>query len=294
MCANHRIDSIADSALLHQRVRDMSVEVLRQILDTFPSIKRVTFAGVGEPMLVSGVFKMVKVACDHGVHCGMVSNGTKLMARMEELLESPLSEISFSLNAGSAEKYAQLVGMPAGTFYEISEAIKELIAKRNAMGKALSVAVSSVMWRSNLSEAPEIFRHAASLGVDMVNFHNYIPDPSREGDVNEVIKLVDDSRLATVRKACERQGVASKFALPIPIGPISKKRCLSFFRSINIDGDGNVGGCLRVLPPHRNNGNILLEGREVWVNDYFKSRRQLYLDDSVPLPAACLYCVETF
>lgn len=291
MCANHRIDLLNESVLLHQKVRDMSVELMRQILDTFPSIKRVTFAGVGEPMLASDVFELVKVAGDRGIQCGMVSNGTKLDVRMEELLKSTLTEISISLNASNAERYSELVGMPQKTFYEISNAIKELIARRDAMGKKLRVAVSAVLRRSSLNEAPDILRHAASLGADIVNFHNYIPDPAREGDVDEVVKVADKSQLAAIYKACERQGFTTEFKLPVPIKSSPKKKCLSFFSTLNVDGDGNVGGCMRVVPPSAENGNIR-NGASLWTNEYFSQHRSIYRSKTAALPEECRYCVE--
>jgi MoaA/NifB/PqqE/SkfB family radical SAM enzyme len=291
MCANHRIDLLNESVLLHRKVRDMSVELMRQILDTFPSIKRVTFAGVGEPMLVSNVFELVKVAGDRGIQCGMVSNGTKLAERLEEVLNSHLIEISISLNASNAEKYSELVGMPHKTFYEVSNAIKELIDRRNALGKKLRVVVSAVLRRSLLNEAPDIFRHAASLGVEAVNFHNFIPDLGRQGEVNDVISSRERAQLKLLAKKCQSQKGTPRLFLPKPINESPGKLCLSFFRNINVDGEGNVGGCMRVMPPAPENGNIR-DGKDVWQNAYFTRYRNIFQNPAIPLPKMCLYCVE--
>lgn len=292
MCANHRSDMVDGSALNHNTVRDMSAEVFEKVLDTFPSIKKVTFAGVGEPMLAQDLFRMVKIAGGRGLCCGMVSNGTRLNVRMEELLDSPLSEISFSLNAAGADKYAEITGMTKETFFEVSDSIKKLIGRRNAINKKMRIAVSAVLKRSSLNEAQDIYRYAASLGVDRVSFHNYIPDPSREGDMSEYVRAVDKKELLGIQNACKNLGQKSGIAMPVPVVAAPQKKCLSYFRNMNVDGEGNVGGCMRVLPPSRENGNILLEGKDVWTNEYFKRHRGFYLDKKALLPVSCRYCVE--
>ena len=75
MCPNHRQERVPDSSLLHAPTADMSEELLLQAIRLFPTVRRACFAGVGEPMLVENLFRMIDGAAAKGVECGLVSNG---------------------------------------------------------------------------------------------------------------------------------------------------------------------------------------------------------------------------
>ena len=70
----------------------MSWELFTRIVDQVPNIARVVLHGVGEPMLVKDLPRMVRYLKDRGAYVLFNTNGTVLTARKgRELVASPAS-----------------------------------------------------------------------------------------------------------------------------------------------------------------------------------------------------------
>jgi len=89
----------------------MSWELFTRIVDQLPSIARVVLHGVGEPMLVKDLPRMVRYLKDRGAYVLFNTNGTVLTARKgRELADSGLDELRVSLDAADARTFLLVRG----------------------------------------------------------------------------------------------------------------------------------------------------------------------------------------
>ena len=83
---------------------DMSWELFTSIVDQIPDLQRAVLHGVGEPMLVKNLPKMVRYLKDRGTYVLFNTNGTVLNERNgRALIEAGLDELRVSLDAVERE-----------------------------------------------------------------------------------------------------------------------------------------------------------------------------------------------
>ena len=92
---------------------DMSWELFTRIVDQVPNVARVVLHGVGEPMLVKSLPRMIRYLKSRGIYTLFNTNGT-LLARNKrrELIETGLDELRVSLDAAEAGTYERVRGKP--------------------------------------------------------------------------------------------------------------------------------------------------------------------------------------
>src|SRR3979411_1403841 len=85
---------------------DMSWELFTSIVDQLPNIERAVLHGVGEPMLVKNLPRMVRYLKDRCTYGLFNTNGTLLNDRNgRALIEAGLDELRVSLAAATATSY---------------------------------------------------------------------------------------------------------------------------------------------------------------------------------------------
>jgi MoaA/NifB/PqqE/SkfB family radical SAM enzyme len=90
---------------------DMSWELFTRIVDQVPDIARVVLHGVGEPMLVKDLPRMVRYLKERGAYVLFNTNGTLLTTRRgRELCESGLDELRVSLDAADPKSFIAVRG----------------------------------------------------------------------------------------------------------------------------------------------------------------------------------------
>jgi MoaA/NifB/PqqE/SkfB family radical SAM enzyme len=90
---------------------DMSWELFTRIVDQVPHIARAVLHGVGEPMLVKALPRMIRYLKARGVYVLFNTNGTVLTAKKgRELCETDLDELRVSLDAANARTFIQVRG----------------------------------------------------------------------------------------------------------------------------------------------------------------------------------------
>src|SRR3989442_13111446 len=84
----------------------MSWELFTSIVDQLPDIERAVMHGVGEPMLVRNLPRMVRYLKDRGTYVLFNTNGTLLNERNgRALIEAGLDELGVSLHASNAKSF---------------------------------------------------------------------------------------------------------------------------------------------------------------------------------------------
>src|SRR4029077_12311284 len=90
---------------------DMSWELFRSIVDQVPDLVRAVLHGVGEPMLVANLPRMVRYLKDRGVYVLFNTNGTVLSERNgRALIGAELDELRVSLDASNRESFKAVRG----------------------------------------------------------------------------------------------------------------------------------------------------------------------------------------
>src|SRR6202051_4877117 len=90
---------------------DMSWQLFTTIVDQFPRIARVVLHGVGEPMMVRALPRMIRYLKDRSTYVLFNTNGTLLTERKgRELIDSGLDELRVSLDAAEPRAFKLVRG----------------------------------------------------------------------------------------------------------------------------------------------------------------------------------------
>ena len=160
---------------------DMSWELFTRIVDQLPDISRAVLHGVGEPMLVPALPRMIRYLKDRGVHVLFNTNGTLLNPRkFTELVATGLDELRVSLDAADAATYKLVRGKDF--FHRIVRDVR-LLTRYQAETGARTPAVS--LWLTGLKETvqqlPAFVRLAADMGVREVHLQRLVFDDAGFG-----------------------------------------------------------------------------------------------------------------
>src|SRR5579863_4991738 len=90
---------------------DMSWDLFTSIVDQVPGVARVVLHGVGEPMLVKALPRMIRYLKDRGIYVLFNTNGTLLSPKQRlALIETGLNELRVSLDAADAKTFLAVRG----------------------------------------------------------------------------------------------------------------------------------------------------------------------------------------
>src|SRR6202035_2928064 len=104
-----------------------------KIVDQVPDVARVVLHGVGEPMLVKSLPRMIRYLKDRGTYVLFNTNGTLLNPKKyAEIVDTGLDELRVSLDAADRETYAQVRGKDF--FNRIVRDVGKFIAYQKQMG----------------------------------------------------------------------------------------------------------------------------------------------------------------
>ncbi len=153
---------------------DMSFELFTRIVDQFPKIERVVLHGVGEPMMVAGLPKMVRYLKEPGVYVLFNTNGTLMREKKSrELIEAGLDEMRISLDAAERKSFAEVRGRDM--FDRIVRNVRNFVALKARMGAGkprLSLWLTGL--RETLEQLPAFIRLAHDIGVPEVHLQRLV------------------------------------------------------------------------------------------------------------------------
>ena len=183
---------------------DMSWELFTRIVDQIPGLQRAVLHGVGEPMLVRELPRMVRYLKNRGVYVLFNTNGTLLNPRkFRELVDTGLDELRVSLDAADAKIYALVRGKDF--FDRIVRDVRKLTQYQQATG-ATTPRVS--LWLTGLKETvqqlPDFVRLAADMGVREVHLQRLVFDEAGFGMAraeSSLFERTQDEEQATIAQA---------------------------------------------------------------------------------------------
>jgi MoaA/NifB/PqqE/SkfB family radical SAM enzyme len=183
---------------------DMGWELFTRIVDQFPRIARVVLHGVGEPMMVPALPRMIRYLKDRGTYVLFNTNGTLLSRRKgQELIDSGLDELRVSLDAAEPEAFKLVRGRDM--FGRIARNVRSF----RAMQRELGVERPRVsLWLTGLKETvaqlDDFVRLAHQLDVAEVYLQRLVYFPEGQGLARSESALFaggDDEEGRLVREA---------------------------------------------------------------------------------------------
>ena len=147
---------------------DMSWDLFRRIVDQVPDVSRAVMHGVGEPMLVKNLPRMVRYLKDRGAYVLFNTNGTVLNEKNgRALIAAGLDELRVSLDASTPESYIKVRGK--NYFGRILRNVKAFRALQDREGHAKPrVSAWLTGLKETIDELPAFVRVAAEIGVTEV------------------------------------------------------------------------------------------------------------------------------
>ncbi len=193
---------------------DMSWELFTRIVDQFPSISRVVLHGIGEPMMVKELPRMVRYLKDRGTYVLFNTNGTLLRPKKgRELIDAGLDELRVSLDAAEAKAFKLVRGRD--WFDRIVRNVREfaeLKARLGAVEPRLSLWLTGL--RETLQQLPDFIRLAADVGVPEVHLQRLVHFPEGQGlarpqsSLFERLELEESVYLKEAQQVAAALGVA--------------------------------------------------------------------------------------
>jgi MoaA/NifB/PqqE/SkfB family radical SAM enzyme len=173
---------------------DMSWPLFTSIVDQLPGLARAVLHGVGEPMLVKNLPRMIDYLKERGVYVLFNTNGTLLAPRKRrEIIETGLDELRVSLDAAEAQSFFKVRGK--NFFDRIVRNVGEFTALQKEVG-ATSPRVS--LWLTGLKETvdqlPDFVRLADRIGVREVYLQRLVFDDLGRGLAREESSLFEKTR----------------------------------------------------------------------------------------------------
>lgn len=246
---------------------NISIEMLEQILDRFPSIKGCCIAGYGEPLLHPKLKDLIDILKKKKVFVGIITNGALILQKMDTLKHDNISYVSISLNAHTRESHENY--SKTKTWDKVLNGIKAL------KQESVNVGISCVITRQNIETIPNYLELANELDVNFINFLNVLPH-GNPNDLNFLSSVITEDCIK--EKAMIEIYKNHPFAHRVKtwIKPISNKnpyKCQSPLVSIGVDAEGSVSFCRRIDPPEKKNGSFM--ENDIW---FSKSRVNLLMN----------------
>lgn len=147
---------------------DMSWELFTSIVDQLPGIERAVLHGVGEPMLVKHLPRMVRYLKERGTYVLFNTNGTVLNERNgRALIDAGLDELRVSLDAADAKSYLAVRGK--NYFGRILRNVRAFRALQEREGKERPrVSAWLTGLKETIADLPAFVEVAAEIGVKEV------------------------------------------------------------------------------------------------------------------------------
>jgi MoaA/NifB/PqqE/SkfB family radical SAM enzyme len=147
---------------------DMDWELFTSIVDQAPDLARAVLHGVGEPMLVADLPRMVRYLKDRGVYVLFNTNGTVLSVRNgRALIDARLDELRVSLDASNRESFKAIRGRDYfNRIVRNVRAFRELQEREGHAKPQVSVWLTGL--KDTIEELPAFVQVVAEAGVKEV------------------------------------------------------------------------------------------------------------------------------
>jgi radical SAM protein with 4Fe4S-binding SPASM domain len=237
------------SVLNVKNSKEMTLNTVKKLLSLYPSIKGFSIAGFGEPTLCEEFVDIVEFLKKEEKRVYIVTNGTNLNQFLK--ITCKVDQISVSLYGYDVESYRSYTRVDA--FQKVTENFVKIKKKFNNVG------LTYILTRENYRDLERILPLCDRLRPDFLDLINYLAyDVTNNKEIQKIITVNDTEFVEYIEKLFKsRDYIRIKLVYVDFEHP--KFNCNSYDSRINLDGDGNIGGCMRQIPPDSSFGNIFKE-----------------------------------
>ena len=148
----------------------MSFSDFLQIAESLPpSIQNVSLYLSGEPLTNKNIFRMVKFLVNRNINCSISTNGTLLGKKIDQLLDSGLSELIIGVDGATEDTYKKY--RKGGDFPVLIENIRRLVQeKRKRCLKTPFIEIQFIIMKHTEKEMDLAVKLAKDLKVDAISF----------------------------------------------------------------------------------------------------------------------------
>jgi MoaA/NifB/PqqE/SkfB family radical SAM enzyme len=283
---------------------DMSWPLFTKIVDQVPNVARVVLHGVGEPMLVKNLPRMIRYLKDRGTYVLFNTNGTLLNPKkFSEIVATGLDELRVSLDAADRESYAKVRGKDF--FHRIVRDVGKFTEHLRATG-ATKPLVS--LWLTGLKETvvqlPDFVRLAARMGVHEVHLQRLVFDAAgygiarAESSLFEAIRREEQAAIDAAQTLARELDVVLDASGATEPGLSLKRQadarpwstCRRPWSLMYFTAHGRALPCCIAPFSVRGYGNYTLgdatqqDLREIWNSPEYRDFRTALLSDAPPAP----------
>lgn len=192
---------------------DMSWDLFTKIVDQFPNIARVVLHGVGEPMLVKNLPRMVRYLKDRGTYVLFNTNGTLLTeAKGRELIAAGLDEIRVSLDAAEPQAFKQVRGKDM--FDRIVRNVRRFTKIQRDEGLTLPrISLWLTGLKETIDELPDFVRLAHEIGVRDVHLQRLVYFADGQGLARSQSALFESLDSDEGKRVAEAAALAAELGL---------------------------------------------------------------------------------
>jgi MoaA/NifB/PqqE/SkfB family radical SAM enzyme len=188
---------------------DMSWDLFTRVIDQFPRLARVVLHGVGEPMMVPALPRMIRYLKDRGTYVLFNTNGTLLSEKKgRQLIDAGLDELRVSLDAADPVAFKLVRGRDMFT-----RIVRKVRAFRALQRQLAAERPRVSLWLTGLQETvgqlSDFVRLAHDMGVPEVYLQRLVYFPEGQGMARPEQALFagrDDAEGRMIRDAEELAG----------------------------------------------------------------------------------------
>jgi radical SAM protein with 4Fe4S-binding SPASM domain len=142
----------------------MAPEIVEKAASSLSDSIVVSPTGFGEPMLNRHLLDYMRTISQHASYMSLISNGTLLEGKEEELINSGLSKLFVSMDGGTKEVFEHF---RRGAKWDVAvRALETLCALKKSRGLSKpEIVIEFVVMRGNIHTLPRMVEHAAEWGV---------------------------------------------------------------------------------------------------------------------------------
>jgi len=186
---------------------NMGWDLFRSIVDQYPSISRVVLHGVGEPLMVPHLPRMIRYLKDRGTYVLFNTNGTLLNERRgRDLIDSGLDELRISLDAAEPVAFKAVRGKDA--FDKIVRNVREFRAiQRSLDAEKPRVSLWVTGLKETLAQLPAFIDLAKEIDVREVHLQRLVYFPEGQGKARAdqaLFERLDEAEERIIREAERR------------------------------------------------------------------------------------------
>jgi MoaA/NifB/PqqE/SkfB family radical SAM enzyme len=209
---------------------DMSWDLFTSIVDQFPRIARVVLHGVGEPMMVRDLPRMIRYLKSRDSYVLFNTNGTLLShKRGLELIDAGLDELRVSLDAAEPKAFALVRGRDM--FTQILRNLRRFrVLQRERHADTPKVSLWLTGLKETIGQLPAFIRLANELGIAEVYLQRLVYFEEGQGLArprSSLFEQMQESELGAIQEAEELAtdlGISFNASGATEPGPSLKKR----------------------------------------------------------------------